>query len=197
MLIPPASNSTDGLGRSYCPAWTLGAAGVDSVTAAIGPAPGGTDTLRISFSVVALPRPARFSEYELVLVDGQPPPTPKQVELDILDGLLRLGDNGTLEWIETDGGTLTPGFSALLWGAGQYTMTNGSIAFSPIPGVEGSRFPGDSATISGDTITTRFLKVISLGLDPDTVPRVETYVRTSGPPISAWIAPRRTATPKP
>jgi hypothetical protein len=190
-IASPISGSTDGQGVSRCPAWTLGAVGVDSVTATIGPAPGGTDVLRVSVSVVALPAPSRFAEYQLVLIDGFPPPTAKQVEFDILGGLLRLGDNGTLEWIETDGGTLTVGDPALLFGAGRYSIANGAIAFGPIPGAEGSRFPGDSARISGDTITTSFLKGISLGLDPDTVLHVETYVRTSGPSISGRFVRRR------
>ncbi len=181
-----AVTSTDAQGKSVCPPWILGRAGVDSVTASVDPVPGRTDTLRASFSVTALAQPAQFAEYRLLLVNGVSPPTPNQVEQDIVGGLLRLGSDGTLEWIEYDGGF---GSQYPVWGTGRFAVSQGAIAFSPTAGADSSRFPGATATVVGDTLTTSFMKVIEVGLDSETVLRTETFVRASGPPVGELSAP--------
>ena len=187
ILTPDGPEITDAYGIVAGPTWTLGAPGVNTMTAVVGPAAGSTETLHISFSVVAVPAPARFAEYQLVLVDGRTPPPPERLELDLVGSVLRFGDDGTIEWTETEGGFLGP---RMYWGVGRYTGTNGSIAFSQFASGDTSRFPGDSATVVGDTITSTFPVVISIGLDTETVSRTATYVRTSGPPVSAlrsWL----------
>ncbi len=178
---------TDNNGVATCPNWTLGGGGIDSLTATVGPWPGDTTTYRFSFADTALARPAQITEYQLVLVNGEPPDSGKYVEQDVIGGLLRLGSDGTFEWVEVDSDLGTQyGFS----GMGQYALHDTSVVFSPSPNPRESPFPGLSGTVARDTITVSFVKQISVGLDPEFVLRVETYVRTPSASIDVLRARR-------
>jgi len=172
---------TDAHGTARAGSWVLGSAGPNAVMARIAYPWSPSDSMTASLlAVTALPKPQSVTEYALATVNGQRPP-PTSIDNDILGGFLRLGSDGTFEWGEDDIDLGTP---ISLRGAGTYSIRDSLLVFRPVAGSEAARFPSDSGAVFGDTLSTSFIKVLDVGLDPLPTLIREQYVRRQAPTVS-------------
>jgi hypothetical protein len=173
-LVDDEFVQTDSHGVASAGQWTLGSAGINMVMAKVAYPWNTADSMLTLLAVAALAKPQTVTEYELATVNGQTPRQPStNLENDIVGGFLRLGSNGTFEWGEddTDLGTMI-----FLRGAGTYSIHDSVLVFREIAGSEAARFPSDSAIVLGDTLSTSFIKVLDIGLDPSPTLMRERYV---------------------
>ena len=167
---------TNSSGFAQVPRWVLGADGRNTMAASVESPPGSGDSTRLAFSVSAFGPEQDFTEYRLVLIDGQPPYPPDPISNVIFGGLIELGDKGVAGYAEND---IDLGQRYTISSFGAYNRDHSNVTFAALAGLDTARFPADSAVLVGDTLRMTFVKAFDVGLDPWPMTIRETYVRVS------------------